>query len=88
MKDQIQQKIEKSIDEHKYTPCYLYSQEYCNGRNDSYEHLRTKAPQLAQEIIDMVVESLKEPLENAFYECNLEPEEAEEEAKNIINLFK
>ena len=66
----------------------LCETEYDRGRNQAKAELRAKAPEVAQEILDSVVENIKEPLENAFYECNLKPEEAEEEAKRIIKLLK
>jgi vacuolar-type H+-ATPase subunit H len=91
MKDQIQQKIIEMIGEDSTS--IFEEDNICEAYNQAKQDLRTKAPQLAQEIVDMVeeeiekhkarnIDSIKEP----FVKIALE---ARNDGLNeIINLLK
>jgi hypothetical protein len=63
MKEQIQQKIEEWIGEdielRDRSDSLPNAYHFLKGKNELKQDLRTKAPQLAQEIVDMVVEEVR-----------------------------
>jgi len=59
MKEQIQQKIIEMIGEDTPELTNVPTDFVTAGYNLSLKHMREKAPQLAQEIVDMVVEEIE-----------------------------
>ena len=90
----MEEKIEEFLNKHAIMISHFES--YLNQNAfapvDMNEMIRKDLSGIIQEAKkerdEQIVSIIKEPLENAFYECNLEPEEAEREASSIINYIK